>query len=70
MIPLTLKLRIKKKNGKIFNLWFPTFLIWLLLLPLFILLAPLVLIVSLLLWQSGKGKPLLESFFMFSGLIF
>ncbi len=69
MIPLTFKLRVKRKNGKNFKLWLPLFLLWLIILPLFVILTPLTLLTALLLWPTGKGKFIFYSFLMFFGLI-
>ncbi len=49
MIPLLLRIRIRKKNHKGVNLWLPLFLIWPIILPLFASLAPLILLAALLL---------------------
>ncbi len=70
MIPLTLRLRVRKKNGRVFDLWLPLFLIWLIVLPLLILLAPLILLAALILWYAGKGKIVLYSYFAIFRLIF
>jgi len=58
MIPVILKLRIKNKNSRKFGIWFPLFLLWLIVLPLLALPAPLILIISLIMWQSGPGKKI------------
>ncbi len=69
MIPLTMRLGIKKKTGKNFYLWLPLFLIWLIFIPIFILLSPLVLLIALILWPTGKGKIILYFFPVFFRLI-
>jgi hypothetical protein len=53
-------LRLPQKRGGV-NLWIPVFLVYPLLLVIALLLAPFVLILSLLTWPSGRGKPLLLS---------
>jgi hypothetical protein len=62
MIPLMIKLNIKRKDQKGqegFNLWLPLFLIWLIALPLILLLTPIILIAALVLWPTGKGRYIL-----------
>ncbi|MEA2016711.1 MAG: hypothetical protein U9O59_08465 [Actinomycetota bacterium] len=62
MMPLTMKISIRKNTGKAFSLWIPLFIIWLAAIPVVILLSPLVLLVSLILWPTGKGKVILYFF--------
>jgi len=62
MIPLILKLRIKDKNQRRFGIWLPLFLIWLIVLPLLALPAPLVLLAAAILWPSGYGRLVLNSY--------
>lgn len=69
MIPLLLRIRIRGKNRKGFNLWLPLFLIWLIVLPLLLLLAPLIFLAALLLWPTGKGKFILYSYLLIFRLI-
>jgi len=69
MIPLILKLRIKKKNRRGINLWLPLFLIWLIIFPLVLLLTPVILLAALILWPTGKGRYILISYPMIFGLI-
>jgi hypothetical protein len=69
MIPLILKLRIKDKNQRRFGIWFPLFLLWLIVLPLLALLAPLALLAALILWPGGKGRLVLYSYMAIFSLI-
>jgi hypothetical protein len=69
MIPLLLRIRVRKENRRGVNLWLPLFLLWLLVLPILAALLPLVLIAALILWPSGKGKLILYGYIMIFGLI-
>ncbi len=69
MIPLMLKLRINEKNSRGVNLWFPLFLLWIIVLPLLVLVGPIILLVSLLAWPAGKGRMILFSYLMIFKLI-
>lgn len=70
MIPLVLHIRVKPKSRKVFGLWLPLFILWLIVLPILAVFAPLVLIVSLLSWKYGKGRLILFSYFSIFNLIF
>jgi uncharacterized membrane protein len=59
MIPLMIKLNIKRKDQEGFNLWLPLFLIWLIALPLILLMTPIILLAALILWPAGKGRHIL-----------
>jgi len=75
MIPLTMRLRVRKNGRKVVGLWFPIFLA---LIPVILLLAalfPLVLVAALLASLGGQGGMVLRSYalvftvlFMLSGL--
>jgi len=69
MIPVLLRIRVRNEDHRGINLWLPIFLLWLIVLPLLIALLPLVLIAALILWHSGKGKPILCGYFMIFRLI-
>lgn len=69
MIPLMLKISIKKNNGKKIKIVFPVVIIWILLLILVTVLAPLMLIVGLLALPSGYGKPILLFPFLLVNII-
>jgi hypothetical protein len=56
--PSVLHLRIHNSRRH-FRLWLPLFLIWPLMLMIFLALSPLVLVLAVVLWPSGMGKPLL-----------
>jgi hypothetical protein len=58
MIPLILRLRVKDKNSRKFGIWFPLFLLWLIVLPILALPLPLILIASLISWQCGAGRKI------------
>ena len=64
MIPLMLKLRITEKNRRGVNLWFPIFLLWIIVLPLLALAAPVIFLVTLLSWPAGRGRMIMFSYFM------
>jgi hypothetical protein len=70
MIPLFLQLRVKQKNSIVFGIWFPVFLLWLILLPLLAVPAPLIFLVALILWKKGKGRLILFSYIGIFILIF
>ena len=57
--PFFMKIRIVEKGKNKVRLWFPMFLIWLLLLALAIAIAPFVLVAALILWPWKLGKKLL-----------
>ena len=69
MIPLLLRIRVRKEDHRGVNLWLPLFLLWLIVLPLLALLLPLVLLAALVLWPSGKGKLILYGYVMIFRLI-
>jgi hypothetical protein len=58
MIPLILRLRVKDKNSRKFGIWFPLFLLWLVVLPLLALPAPVIFIFSLIAWSCGTGRKI------------
>lgn len=62
MIPLILRLRVKDKNSRKFGIWFPLFLLWLVVLPLLALPAPVIFIVSLIAWPCGTGRKIWLSY--------
>jgi hypothetical protein len=72
MIPLILKLNIKRKDScdqEGFNLWLPLFLIWLIALPPILLLTPIIMLAALFLWPTGKGRYILFLYLAVFGLI-
>lgn len=69
MIPLILKLFIKKKDQRGINLWLPFFLVWLIALPLLLIFAPFFLLAALILWPTGRGKYILFLYFIIFNLI-
>lgn len=56
--PSGLHLRIRSQRRH-FRLWLPLFLIWPLMAVIFLALSPLILVLAIILWPSGMGKPLL-----------
>ncbi len=56
--PFLMRLKVVNREHDL-NLWLPLVLAWLLLGVLALALAPLVLLVALLAWPFGWGKPLL-----------
>ena len=69
MIPVLLRIRVRNEDHRGVNLCFPTFLLGLIVLPILAALLPLVLIAALILWPSGKGKPILCGYLMIFSLI-
>ncbi|MBD3217563.1 MAG: hypothetical protein GF310_04750 [candidate division Zixibacteria bacterium] len=67
--PSILRIRIMEEGRKKIGLWFPLFLLWPFMLAISILLLPLVLIVSLILWPSGRGKKIILAFPLIFNLI-
>ena len=57
--PFSVKIRIIENGKNKVRLWFPMFLIWLVILVLAIAVAPLVLAAALILWPRNLGKKLL-----------
>jgi hypothetical protein len=58
--PSVLRIRVADGEGHSrVGLWIPLFLIWPVALVLYALLLPLIVAVSLMIWPSGYGKPLL-----------
>lgn len=55
MIPMLMKMRVPRKNGKWFTFYLPIFLVWILLLLLFVLIFPVLLIAGLLTFILGFG---------------
>ncbi len=68
--PLWLRLRVLDAGRKKISLWIPLFIAG----PIFMIICafffPLVFIAALILWQDGKGKPLLMAVPMFIYLFF
>jgi len=59
MLPIAASLWIKNSNNMNFRIWLPIFLIWPFVISLILVLVPVILLISLILWPSGKGRPLL-----------
>ena len=55
MIPMWLKIKVPRQDGKPITLWLPLFILWMLLALLFVLCIPLWLLVSFALRQMGYG---------------
>ena len=70
MIPLFLQLRVKQRNNRVFGIWVPIFLLWLILLPLLAAFSPLIFLIALILWKKGKGRLILFSYIGIFALIF
>ena len=66
MIPTMIRIQISEKGGKAFKIVFPVIFIWIILFAFILFLAPLMIIISLIIWPSGYGKPML----MFPLLLF
>jgi len=66
--PTIMRLRIKNKKNNV-SLWLPIFLAYPLVLAIGLVLLPLVLLVSLVAWPSGYGRPLLLSGFYFARIV-
>jgi len=56
MIPMLVKIRIPKENGRILNLYLPLFVAWLVLAPVILLMLPLVLFAGILTWRRPYGR--------------
>ena len=56
--PSVLRIRVRDNDHNI-GLWLPLILVWPLVVLVDIVLSPLILLLSLILWPSGYGKPLL-----------
>jgi uncharacterized membrane protein YhaH (DUF805 family) len=70
MIPIFLKLHVRGKTGRGFNLWFPVVLIWIVLLFFMVVFLPLVVIAAIFTWRIGYGKSLLMFYPCFFYLLF
>ena len=57
-LPSMLRVRIRSSNRR-FGLWLPLFLAWPLIVLVALALLPMVLVLGLLLWRVGWGRPLL-----------
>jgi hypothetical protein len=67
MIPVIMKINIRKKDKKGVKLFFPLFLLWIVLWALLIGLFPLILIIALFLWSKRYGRVLFLIYpFLFS----
>ena len=55
MIPMWIKMKFPRKEGKPLTLYLPIFLVWILLLTLFILILPIWLFVTLMAYVLGFG---------------
>ncbi len=62
MIPLLAKLRLPGKNARTITLYFPVFLVWLLLFMISILLLPFLFIAAVLTWKTGQGRIIINTF--------
>ncbi len=62
--PSVLTIKIKKESRD-FSLWLPLFAFWPFLLLAAIALAPVVLVLTIVFWRSGWGRPMLYSGPMF-----
>lgn len=69
MVPLVMRLMVRPKQGRGFNLWLPVILIWVLVAALLLLLLPFVLLAALLTWRSGPGKGLLLIYPLMGGVL-
>ena len=56
--PSILRLRVQNEQHR-FGLWLPLILIWPLIVLAALVLAPLVLVLAIVLWPAGWGRPLL-----------
>lgn len=59
MIPLIMKVKIPRESKKPVILYFPLFLVWILVFGILLILLPFFLIGAVLAWHSGYGKLLL-----------
>jgi hypothetical protein len=75
MIPLTMRLRVRKNGRPVVGLWFPVILVLVPVLILLVAISPLVLVAALFAAMGGQGGTVLRTyafvlsvFFMISGL--
>ena len=59
MLPMFMKMFIREREKKGVRLWFPVFLVWILLFAIMLVLLPLVLLAALLTLRRGPGLNLL-----------
>ena len=59
MLPMIMRMHIRKQGQRGVRLWIPVFLVWILLFALMLVLLPLVLLASLLTIWKGPGLALL-----------
>ena len=62
MIPLLLNIRIKTEEDRIIGLWFPLFLIWLVIFPFLAAFFPFVLLAALITIKMGYSRLILFSY--------
>lgn len=55
MIPMWLKIKVPRQDGRSTTLWLPLFILWMFLVLLFVICLPVWLIVSFVLRQMGYG---------------
>jgi hypothetical protein len=69
MMPMLLKFRLPRREKKPLTLYFPIFLVWLLLLAIGIALSPLLILIGILTWCSGYGKMFILALPMFFSVL-
>jgi len=68
-MPMILKLRVGKKDGKRFYIWLPLFLVWIIIFPLLLIPIPFIVLAALIMWPSGKGHIIFYGYFTIFKLI-
>jgi hypothetical protein len=69
MIPMFLKIKIPKKSGCTFSLYFPLFIVWLILLPLAIILFPFIFVAACFTWTTSYGRLLMFLYPMIASVL-
>ncbi len=70
MIPLILRLRVRKNGMRVVGLWFPVILVLIPVLLLLAALSPLVLVAALLASLGGQGGMVLRSYALIFAVLF
>lgn len=70
MIPLILRLRVRRNGMRVVGLWFPVILVLIPVLLLLAALSPLVLVAALLASLGGQGGMVLRSYALIFAVLF
>lgn len=69
MLPFFMHFRIRKDGRRPFGLYFPVFLVWIILAALMLVLLPFVLLAAVITWRRGPGWALLIMYPMLGSLL-